>query len=313
MSCVLVSGSVAYDRIMNFPGLFKDHFLADKLHNINVSFSVEKFTENFGGTAGNIAYNLTLLGLESKIISTVGSDFGRYNEHLKSLGIDTTAIHVDTTHLTSTAFIVTDKADNQITAFSLAAGGKSYIPLPDTKNASCSIIGAGSPDDTRALPAHYRAAKLPYFYDPAQSIPVLAPDDLKDGIHGAAAVFGNDYEMNLIAEKTGWNEQEMLKRATMLVITLGEQGARIVSKDGEITVPAVPVGEVVDPTGAGDAYRAGFIAGFLRALSPDKCAQVASAVAVYAVEKYGTQNHIFTRDELATRYREAYSEEFPLE
>lgn len=309
---ILVSGSIAYDRIMVFPGLFKDHFLQDKLHNINVSFSVDKFTENFGGTAGNIAYNLTLLGLQPKIISTAGSDFGRYREYLKSLGIDPDSIRIDSEQLTSTAFIVTDKADNQITAFSLASGGKSYTPLPNTKNASCAIIGAGSPSDTRRLPAHYRAAKLPYFYDPAQSIPVLTPDDLRDGVLGSAGLFGNDYELGLIMKKTGWDEATLVEKTSMVVTTYGEGGTRIASKEGEWKVEAVPVGEVVDPTGAGDAYRAGFIAGFLQGLTPDKMARLGSAIAVYAVENYGTQNHHFTREEFAERYKTAYGEQLPM-
>lgn len=312
MSHVLVSGSIAYDRIMDFPGLFKEHFLPEKLHNINVSFGVEGIEENFGGTAGNIAYNLALLSVEPKIISTAGSDFEHYEAHLKSQHIDSTSVQIDKRSLTASAYILTDKADNQITAFSFAAGNAAYEPLPATDETSCAIIGAGCLPDMQSLPAHYRAHTIPYFYDPAQQIPRLSAEDLQNGITGAEAVFGNDYELNLIAQKTGWDEEKMLGKTNMLVITLGEKGSRIVTRDGEKHVEAVKVPAVVDPTGAGDAYRAGFIAGFLRALSAETCARIAGTVAAYAVEKYGTQNHRFTLDELRGRYKGAYGEECPL-
>lgn len=313
MSRVLVSGSIAYDRIMDYPGLFKDSFLPDKLHNINVSFAVEGFSENFGGTAGNIAYNLALLGLEPKIISTAGSDFEHYKTHLISQNIDSASVHIDTKSFTASAFIMTDKGDNQIAAFSFAAGNRPYEPLPSTEGAVCAIIGAGCPSDMQALPEHYRSHNIPYFYDPAQQIPILGAGDLQNAITGAAALFGNDYELGLIIEKTGWDEKMLLTKVPTIITTYGEKGTRVLTKDGSEEVLAVPAAEVVDPTGAGDAYRAGFIAGFLHGLPVHQCARIASAVAVYAVEKYGTQNHRFTREELAARYKEAYGEKLPLQ
>ncbi len=312
MSRVLVSGSLAYDRIMNFAGLFREHFLADKLHNINVSFAVDTFSENFGGTAGNIAYNLALLGEPSTIIAHGGSDFERYANRLRSLQIDPASIHIDAEKPTSSAFIMTDQADNQIAAFSLGAGGNTYSPLPETKGFTCAIIGAGSAPDMQALPKHYRATGVQYFYDPGQQLPVLSGDDLRDGISGAAALYGNDYEINLIMQKTGWSETEIVEHAQMLVVTLGEKGSRIITTEKEVTVPAVSVANVVDPTGAGDAYRAGFIRGFLAGLSPDVCAKVASTVAAYAVETYGTQNHTFTEAHVKERYQKAYGENLAL-
>lgn len=312
MARILVSGSLAYDRIMVFPGLFKDHFLPNKLHNINVSFAVDSVEENFGGTAGNIAYNLALLGHEPCVISTAGSDFGGYRAYLKELGIPTDTIRVDTSELTSAAYIITDKADNQIAAFSFAAGKTAYAPLPERADVAHAIIGAGSLDDMRALPVHYRGLGLSYFYDPAQEIPLLSGDELRAGIEASAGVFGNDYELGLITEKTGWDEQELCARASLVVITLGEQGSRIVSKDGTDAVDAVKVRDALDPTGAGDAYRAGFLAGTVAHLSPKMCAQIGSTVAAYAVESQGTQNHRFTMAELKTRYEAAYGETFPL-
>src|SRR3989344_5741517 len=182
MSRVLVSGSIAYDRVMDFPGLFKDHFLPDQLHNINLSFQVQTVADNFGGCSGNIAYNLKLLGEEATIISVAGNDFSRYEDYLRLLGIDTGTIHINEKLPTSMAFIMTDKADNQIAAFSMGAAATPYEPLPYTGSASFAIVSAGNPDDIRALPAHYRKEKLPYFYDPGQAILALSEDDLRNGI-----------------------------------------------------------------------------------------------------------------------------------
>lgn len=308
MSKVLVSGSIAYDRIMDFPGYFREHFLPDKLHNINVSFAVDAVKENFGGTAGNIAYSLALLGHEPQIISTAGSDFAAYRKYLGERGITADTVHIDTSELTSSAYILTDKADNQIAAFSFGAGKVAYGVPPQTEGVACALIGAGNPDDMRALPAHYRARGLPYFYDPAQQIPLLSADDLRAGIEGAAGLFGNDYELGLIMQKVGWNEKELSAHTPLVVVTLGEKGSRIVSAGSVEEVKAVSVAEVVDPTGAGDAYRAGFIAGHLAGEPPRTCVQIGSCVAAYAVEQYGTQNHRFTLPELKKRYEEAYSE-----
>lgn len=297
---------------MDFPGHFRDHFLAHKLHTINVSFAVDGVEENFGGTAGNIAYNLMLLGHEPQILSTAGSDFAAYRKYLDEKGISTSSIHIDTSELTSSAYIITDKADNQIAAFSFGAGKAPYNALPDTGGAACTIIGAGNPEDMRALPAHYRAHGLPYFYDPAQEIPILSADDLRGGIDGAAGLFGNDYEIDLIMQKTGWNEKELCARTPLVIATLGESGSRLMSKDAAVRVKAVRVENVIDPTGAGDAFRTGFIAGHLSGQPPHVCAQFGSTVAAYAVERHGTQNHRFTLPELKKRYEESYGETFPL-
>ncbi len=311
MSKILVSGSIAYDRIMDFPGLFKEHFLADKLHNINVSFSVEDFSENFGGTAGNIAYSLALFRESPHIISTAGSDFERYAGHLRGVKIDPTSIKIDPTGSTSSAFIITDRGNNQIAAFSMAAGAQPYVPLPNTEESRCAIIGAGCVQDMQELPAYYRAQGIPYFYDPGQQMPVLSADNLRDGITGSRGIFANDYELNLLVQKTGWDEKKILEKSAALMVTMGDKGSRVVTKEGEYTVQAVPA-KLVDPTGAGDAYRAGFIAAFLREQSLKVAAQLGSAVAAYAVEKYGTQNHKFTIPELKERYAASYGETLSL-
>ncbi len=312
MSRILVSGSIAYDRIMDFPGLFREHFIADKLHNINVSFGVESFTENFGGTAGNIGYNLALLGEAPYIIATAGADFERYAEHLRSVKVDPTSIKIDLEGSTSSAFIITDRANNQISAFSMASGGKPYVPFPGTDNTRCAIIGAGCIEDMAELPKYYRAQGIDYFYDPGQQIPTLSAEQLRDGITGAAGLFTNDYELSLVMTKTQWDEATILEKTRVLIVTLGERGSRVATKGAEHIVKALPVESVVDPTGAGDAYRAGFIVGFIRGWALQSAAQLGSAVAAYAVEKYGTQNHRFTVAELQARYLAAYGETLSL-
>ncbi len=311
MPRILVSGSIAYDQIMNFPDLFRNHFVADKLHNINVSFNVSEHNEHFGGTAGNIAYNLKLLGETPSILATGGKDFARYEEHLKVLGIETTSIHRNTEKSTSFAYILTDKGDNQIAGFHLGAGGTPYGEFP-TDGAALAIIGPGCFDDMRDLPIACRKAHVPFFFDPGQVIPALPIESLRGGFEGAAAVFGNDYEFSMLSKRLGWSEKEMLEHTKMLVITLGEKGTRIVTQGGEVTVAAVSAKAVLDPTGAGDSYRAGFMKGYLAGLSPETCARIGSTVAVYCVETRGTQEHRFSMLELATRYESAYGDKFPL-
>lgn len=308
MAKIIVSGSVAYDRIMDYQGLFADHFVPDKLHSINLSFLVDKLSVEFGGTAGNIAYNLALMGESPEIISTVGTDFGSYRSHLLLSGIDPTTIRVLEGELTSSAVILTDTADNQIAAFHPGAGGHAYDTPVETEGRMLAIIAPGCVADMTALPAYYRRKGLDYLYDPSQQILALSPEALMDGMTGAQVLFASDYELGLIAQKTGWAEATILEHVQTLVVTYGAEGSRVVTRDGQWVVKATPVKESIDPTGAGDAYRAGFIKGMFIGLSLESCAKLASVVAAYAVETYGTQTHHFTLPELAQRYKDTYGE-----
>ncbi len=312
MSKVLVSGSLAYDHIMAFPDLFRNHFMPEKLHNISVSFNVSEHREHFGGTAGNIAYTLALLGEKPTIIATAGKDFDRYAAHLKKVGIDTSSIHIDASRETSFAYIMTDRSDSQITAFYLGAGAKNYGDQVPFEQTTVAIVAPGCLEDVHALPEIYRTNKIPFFFDPGQVIPALSGDDLKNGITSAEVVFCNDYELAMITQKTGWQESDIVQHAKTLVVTLGADGSRILTSSGEIKVGAVPAREVLDPTGAGDAFRAGYAKGFLASLPPETCARIASTAAVYAVEIMGTQDHTFSMDEFKKRYEAAYSESFPI-
>lgn len=312
MAKVLVSGSLAYDHIMDFPDLFRNHFMPEKLHNINVSFNVNEHQEHFGGCAGNIAYTLALLKEEPAIIATAGKDFDRYLAHLKEVGIDTASIHIDPSRDTSFAYIVTDRGDNQIAAFHPGAGAKSYGDRVPFEWAKLAVISPGCLEDMHMLPEIYRANKIPFFFDPGQVIVALSSDDLKNGIEGAEVVFGNDYELAMIAQKTGWQEADILKHAKTLVITLGEGGSRVITPNVEIKVAAASAKELRDPTGAGDAFRAGYAKGFLAGLPPEQCAKIASTAAVYDVEAVGTQDHTFTMGEFRRRYEETYHEPCPI-
>lgn len=312
MSSIIVSGSVAYDRIMNFDGLFADHFVPEKLHSINLSFQIDRLAVGFGGTAANIAYNLALLGIKSDIIATVGEDFSRYHSHMLLSGIVPTTIRRVEGELTSSAYVFTDKDDNQIAAFHMGAGRHPYDSSVDIGGRDMAIVAAGCIADIKTLPSMYRARGFPFLYDPAQAITALSGEDLKEGMKGAKILFGSDYEFGLMAQKTGLLENDMLSLVPTLVITLGSEGSRIVTREGEILVKATPVKEVADPTGAGDAYRAGFIKGMLAGFSLERCGRLASTVAAYTIEAYGTQTHKFTTEELKERYRQAYGEKLSL-
>ncbi|OGG57752.1 hypothetical protein A2765_04955 [Candidatus Kaiserbacteria bacterium RIFCSPHIGHO2_01_FULL_56_24] len=311
MSQILVSGSLAYDHIMDLPGLFKDYFLADKLHNINISFTVPDHAEHFGGTAGNIAYSLALLGEKPTIISTAGKDFARYEAHLEAAGISTVSIHIQDDVSTAFAYIVADTDNNQISAFHPGAAG---VPYGDIKphEGAIAIIAPGCFDDMRKFPDIFRGNGTRFLFDPGQVIPALTADDLRNGMTDASVVFANDYEFSLIKTQTSWDVADVLKVAQVLVITLGKEGSRVITREGETLVKAVLVNDMKDPTGAGDAFRAGYIKGMILAKTPIECAQLGSAVAAYAVEQIGTQSHRFTVDDLKERYQAAYGEPLAL-
>ncbi len=312
MSKIIVSGSVAFDRIMDFPGLFEDHFVPEKMHKISLSFQVDRLSLGFGGTAGNVAYNLALLGEQPEIIATVGTDFSSYRSHLLLSGVEPSSIREVEGELTSSAFVITDKADNQIAAFHMGAGAHRYDIPVTLEGRSLAIISPGCIPDVTTLPAYYRSHNFRYLYDPGQAITALSSEQLSDGITGAAVLFGTDYEFGLMAQKTGWAEGAMLERVPVLVVTYGEGGSRIVSREGEWKIGATKANEALDPTGAGDAYRAGFIKGMMLGLPLQACGQLGSTVAAFAVDAAGTQTHKFTLQEVAERYYKTYVQKLPV-
>jgi adenosine kinase len=309
MNSILISGSLAYDRIMNFPGTFRDHFHAEKMHALSVSFVVDTLEESFGGTAGNIAYNFTLLGEKPTLIANGGGDFAKYRDYLHKVGVDTSRLQLELTVPTAVGHMFTDQEDNQIAAFYAGAMGRPYTQ--EIPKADIGIVAAGNGLDMSEMPKKFRANGTPFFFDIGQAITHFTGDAMREAIPGAVAILGNDYEIGTILKKTRWSMQEMLEQVSVVVTTLGAKGSQVHTRENEFTVRPVKAIQVLDPTGAGDAYRAGFAAAWLRKLSIEVCTQVASAVAVYAVESYGTQRHTFKMDEIKKRYAETYGTEFP--
>ena len=302
---ILVSGSLAYDRIMDFQGRFSDHILPEKIHVLNVSFTVNGLKENFGGTAGNIAYGLSLLGEKPIILATIGRDYHRYFDWLKKNNISCDGIKIIEDELTAGAYITTDQSDNQITGFN--PGAMKFASAFDfhqvSSKESIAIVAPGNLEDMMNYSAVYKSKGVAYIFDPGQSLPMWNSSDLIKYIDGSRIMISNDYELELIISKTGLTKKQLLQRTEAIITTLGEFGSRVSTPDYEIEIPAIKPKEVVDPTGAGDAYRAGLIQGLVQNLEFEKCAEMGSACASFAIECYGTQEHYFTLAEFKKRLR----------
>ena len=257
---ILVSGSIVYDRIMVFPGFFKDHILPDQTHILNVSFTLQRTDESFGGTAGNIAYNLSLLREPAMLLGLVGHDFTRYSKWLKKNKIDFSKVKQSKEHPTSSAYIMTDKADNQIAGFYPGSTDVKYCSLvKKIKNPSLAII---SPDFKPRMIEYvrlYKALGIDYIFDPGQQVISFTAPELRIVINGAKVLIGNDYEIKLILNKLKFNSSKLEKLVDILIITKGAKGSEIYSSEGKIKIAPVKVKNIIDPTGAGDAYRAGLI------------------------------------------------------
>ncbi len=310
---ILVSGSLAFDRIMDFPGRFSDHILPDKIHMLNVCFTINGLRENYGGTAGNIAYALALLGEGPVIIATAGRDFGPYRRWLEEHGLPVEQITIVHDELTAGAYITTDRSDNQITAFNPGAM-KFRAPFDfdslDPRE-TLAIVSPGNLDDMRAFTGLYRKLGISYLFDPGQSLPAWTGDQLVEMIRGSAIFISNDYELELTREKTGLAVEELAGFTGILITTKAECGSLVrVREDGSLRcleIPAVKADRVADPTGAGDAYRAGLIKGLLL---PGRdivhAARMGAVAASFAVEVYGTQTFRFDRESFNGRFREGF-------
>ncbi len=308
---ITVTGSLAYDTIMDFPGKFGDHIMPDKIHQINLSFLVNTLNKQKGGTAGNIAYNLGLLKTPVSIVGAVGNDFSQYGKFLEQSGVDISKIKIIPDESTSSAFIMTDQSDNQITAF---------YPGAMKDNSSLLIDGTSemvviSPNDPAAMTAFTNQCQekgIKYMMDPGMQLPRLQKEDLEMMIKGAEILIGNDYEVELLMSKLKWQMANLLENAKIVITTLGEKGSVIQTKDQTIEVRAAKPKQVVDPTGAGDAYRAGFLAGLSKNFDLKICGQMGAIASCYAVENYGTTSHRFTVQEFSDRYKENFGEQINL-
>ena len=300
---IIVSGSLAYDRIMDFPDYFSDHILPEKLHVLNISFTVNGMVERLGGTAGNIAYALSLLGEKPIILATVGHDYHRYFESLAKKNIASDSIKIIEEEFTASAYITTDRADNQITGFN--PGAMKYPSCFDfdrvNPQESIVIIAPGNLEDMINYPRSCKSRGIDYIFDPGQSLPMWNAQELIRSIDGSRILISNDYELELVISKTGLNRKKLLKKTGAIITTLGEMGSRVCTPDREIDIPAAEAKEVLDPTGAGDAYRAGLIKGLTEGRGIEQCAVMGSVCASFAVECYGTQEYHFSLQEFRER------------
>jgi adenosine kinase len=308
----LICGSFAYDHIMVFGDRFKNHILPDKVHMLNVSFLVPQMRREFGGCAGNIAYNLSLLGGDPVPMGTVGEDFGPYARWMDECGIDRTHVTVVDGTFTGQAFVTTDLDDNQITAFH--PGAMSFSHRNEVGGVADVGIGIVSPDGREGMIEHaqqFAVAGIPFVFDPGQGLPLFDAEDLRGLIGQATWLATNDYEWEMIAERTGMTVEEAAAQLEAVVITRGKEGSTIHTHDGRVDIPVVPVDEVKDPTGCGDAYRAGLLYGLANQLDWPTTGRIASLMGAIKIAAEGTQNHRFSIEEFSRRYREEFGGDFP--
>ena len=311
---VVASGSVAFDYILTFAGSFADHILPDRRHILNLSFLVDSLEKRRGGVAANYAYNFALLETPAALLATVGPDASDYAAWLAGRGIDCSGLRILPDTHTATGFTTTDRDDNQLTGYYGGAMLRAAeIGLADTvAGPDAVIIGPNAPAAMARLVGECRTGGLRWVYDPAHQLPHLEGADLEDGARGAWIVIGNDYEMELISKRTGRDEEGLLELTGIVVTTLGAAGSRIVTRHGAHDIPAAPARQVADPTGAGDAYRAGLVAALLAGADLPAAGRVGSLAAAYAVEQVGTIEHTYSLDGFRSRYGEAFGAGCPL-
>ena len=304
---VLICGSFAFDNIMVFPDRFKNHILPDKVHILNVSFMVPELRREFGGCAGNIAFSLNLLGGDPIPMGTVGTDFDNYAKWMDECGISRDHVTVIDDTYTAQAFITTDLDDNQITAFHPGAMNFSHHNQVDRANGV--KLGIISPDGRDGMIQHadqFAEAHIPFMFDPGQGMTLFDGDQLRRFIEQATWVTVNDYEWQLLQERTGLSEREVTQQVEALIVTRGGDGSTIFTKDGATGIPAVKASELNDPTGCGDAYRAGLLYGLVNGYDWKTTGRLAALMGSISIECYGTQNHHHGRDELMDRFEQNY-------
>ncbi|MFQ5644677.1 MAG: carbohydrate kinase family protein [Thiogranum sp.] len=303
----LICGSFAFDTIMVFQDKFKNHILPDKVHILNVAFHVPDLRREFGGCAANIAFNLKLLGGNPLPMGTVGKDFSPYAEWMDQHGISRNHVKKIDGAYTAQAFITTDQDDNQITAFHPGAMDFAHeVKVGDAQGVSIGIV---SPDGRQGMIDHARQfadAGIPFIFDPGQAMPLFTGDDFKLFIEQATWVCVNDYESQVLQERTGWSPHEIAEKVEALVVTRGGEGSYIYLGEKRIEIPPAKINAVVDPTGCGDAYRGGLLYGLMNGLDWEVTGRMAALMGAIKVECNGTQNHIFTLDEFRDRYHDSF-------
>jgi adenosine kinase len=303
----LICGSIAFDSIMQFGGRFKDHILPDKIHMLNVAFLVPQLRREYGGCAGNIAYNLRLLGEAGYPMATVGRDFAPYAEWMRAQGVPQDYIRVIDSEHTAQGFITTDLDNNQITAFH--PGAMQCAHFNRVADATGVVLGIVAPDGRDAMLEHasqFAAAQIPFIFDPGQGLPMFSGEELKSFIGQATWVAVNDYEWQMVQQRTGLTARDVTEQVAALIVTRGAEGSIIYAKDREHAIPCARAKDIVDPTGCGDAYRAGLMHGLLRGLDWETTGRIASLMGAIKIEARGTQNHRFTAQQFAERYRSSF-------
>jgi len=306
----LVCGSLAFDTIMVFPDRFARHILPDQTHMLSVAFQISDMRREWGGCAGNIAYNLQALGGAPVVMATLGQDGGAYRERLAALGVATDGLTVVDSAYTAQAFIITDLDDNQITAFHPGAMNASHVNrVGDVRDVGLGIVAPDGKDGMQRHAAQFAAAKVPFLLDPGQGLPLFTGSELATMIEQASWLAVNDYEARLLGERTGWSIAEMAERVDALVITLGGEGSVIHAGGSTWTIPAVPATELKDPTGCGDAYRAGLLYGIAQGWDWERAGRLAAVLGSLKIASRGGQNHTVTREIVASRYRTAFGDD----
>lgn len=307
---ILLTGSVAYDYLMTFPGQFKEQILPERLASISLSFLVDSMSKQRGGIAPNIAYTMALLGQKPRVMATVGEDFGDYRAWLDSKGVDTSLMKVVPGVFTASFFATTDHDSAQIASFYPGAmaysATQSIKELPNRPDLV--IVSPSAPDAMMKFPAECRELGIKYLYDPSQQVLRLEGEELARDMEGAYFLFCNDYEFGLISKKTGWSLDQILEHVKVLVITRGKDGADLYSDGDSVHIPTVPEDEIVDPTGVGDAFRGGFLTGYAHGFDWKLCGEIGSLSAVYCLEQRGTQNHSYTSADFVKRFRRHFDD-----
>lgn len=304
---IVVVGSIAYDRIFDFPGRFADVILPEKVHVLNVSFTVDRIKESFGGTAGNIAFTLALLGVPAAVVGSVGHDFAAYRTWLRRHRVDLSALRTVADQATAAAYVITDRDDNQISAFQLGASSVPAVGQAAARRrlrrATYAILSPGNPRDMVAAVRQLTQWRVPYLFDPGQTLPILSTTQLRAIVRRADGFISNDYELDLMVKRSGWSRAKLTKLVRYLVTTLGAKGSVVQQGSKQVRIPVARPRAVVDPTGAGDAYRAGLVAGLVNGHSLMTAATMGAVASVYTVELPGTQTHHFSQADFVRRWR----------
>ncbi|MFC1662969.1 carbohydrate kinase family protein [Patescibacteria group bacterium] len=313
---IIIYGSMAHDRILNFPGRFADHILKDKIHVLSVSFGISEFNDNYGGTAGNIAYNLSLLKQQANIIAAIGKDDDKYRLWLKFNNLSQAGIEGVPNEPTALVYIFTDRDDNQIAGFYPGAMKKTVkVRLSEMmkKNSfNYLLLAPGNKNDIIRLGSEAQKLEIPYMFDPGQSLPLFNKSELRKLIDGADILISNDYELSMIEKITGWKAGTIEEKVHILITTLGPKGSVVRHGKKCYRISAGKPKNESDPTGAGDAFRAGFLTGYLNGKDLKDSARLGSTVSLYTVEKYGTQTHQFNLKQIKNRYYKNYKSKISL-